>query len=179
VGEGARLVGLGRHRSLVLDRAVAAGRPADLDVVIAHELGHRRHHHAVAGLLRGVAAVALVLVALRAVLAWLGVDPAAPASLPALWLGVALAAVPTRLALSAAARHEERGADRFAASLVPGGSRQVADHLRRHLLSTGADLRPGRWDRLVGSHPAPSSRLDALGPAIVARPVAPAPERAR
>ena len=124
-------------------------------------------------------AVALVLVVLHSVLAWLGIDPAAPASMPALWLGLVLAAVPTRLALSAAARHDELEADRFAASLVPGGSRQVADHLRRHLLSTGADLRPGRWDRLVGSHPAPGSRLDALGPAVAVPAVAAAPERAR
>jgi hypothetical protein len=92
---------------------------------------------------------------------------------------VALVAVPARLALSAAARRDELGADRFAAALVPGGSRQVADHLRRHLLSTGADLRPGRWDRLVGSHPAPSARLDALAPAVAVPAVAPGPERAR
>lgn len=170
VGEGARLVGLGRRRRLVLDRELAAGRQDDLDVVIAHELGHRRHHDASAGLVRGVVAVAVVLVAVRAVLGWSGVDPADPSSFPALWLGVALAAVPARLVSSAAARRDELGADRVAAELVPGGSEQVADHLRRHLLGTGADLRPGRWDRLVGSHPAPMARLDALVPAIAVAP---------
>ena len=169
-GEGARLVGLGRHRRVILDWGVANGDPADLEVVVAHELGHWRHGHGAAALARTVVAAGLVLVALQALLRLVGVDPGAPESLPAVWLGAALLALPARLALSAASRRDELQADRFAAAILPGGTGRVANHLHRHLLRTGADLRPGRWDRLAGGHPPPAERLQALTPA--ARPPA-------
>ena len=183
-GEGARLVGLGHHRLSLRARStgpVAAGmiRPTSHAPCSTHELGDPATSGvATAGhgagparaLLRTVVAAGLVLVALQALLRLVGVDPGAPESLPAVWLGAALLAVPARLALSAASRRDELQADRFAAVILPGGAGRVANHLHRHLLHTGADIRPGRWDRLAGGHPPPAERLQSLTPA--ARPPA-------
>jgi STE24 endopeptidase len=159
-GEGAQLVGIGRGRRLILERSVATGDPADLDVVVAHELGHWRLHHNRAALARLAVMTGPLLGGLWLVARWANLDPGDPGSLPLLFLVAGLLAVPVRLVSARASRREEGRADAYAAVIV--GPATVAEHLRRHVLEVGADLAPGRWDRLFGGHPPPATRLDAL-----------------
>jgi STE24 endopeptidase len=116
----AALVGVGRTRRIVLfDTLVAGFPPAEIESVLAHELGHHVHGHIARGL---VAQGALTLVtfalmdgALRAGVSLWGLrGPADPAGLP--WfalvgLGLGLIAMPLGNAFS---RWMERQADDFA-----------------------------------------------------------------
>ena len=68
----AYFIGFGNTRRIVLfDTLIAGSTPEEIEAVIAHELGHYRHHHILFGLLRG-AAIAL---AVLAAFGWLSRQP--------------------------------------------------------------------------------------------------------
>jgi Zn-dependent protease with chaperone function len=158
--EGAHLAGVGPTRRLVVAAALVDGPPGDLDVVVAHELGHWRLGHDRQGLRDGALIAALVVTFTWLIGRWSGTDLGEPASLP-LWL-VCLAGFGLLGDLVSArrSRRQELEADRFAAALV--GWPEVVDQLRRHHQAVDADLQPGRWARLRSSHPAAAQRLASL-----------------
>jgi STE24 endopeptidase len=154
--------GMGRTRRVVLfDTLLEATDPAALQVVVAHELGHRRDRHVTKLTLLAMAGAALTVAVIWAVL---GTRVAQPRTLPeALLLVLALevVAVPAGSWLS---RRWERAADRCSLDLTeePDAFARVHRELARRNLS---DLDPPRLAYvLLFSHPTPPERL-ALGDA--------------
>jgi STE24 endopeptidase len=149
--------GLGRTRRLVLfDTLLAAAGAAEVRVVVAHELGHRRDRHVAKLTVLGMAGAAAAVAVLWAVL---GTRVASPRELPAallLVLGLELAAMPAGAALS---RRWERAADRCSLELTRDLGAFERAHValaRRNL----ADLAPPRLVYLLlFSHPTPPERL--------------------
>src|SRR5581483_7521193 len=152
--------GIGRTRRVVLfDTLLAATDPAAVQVVVAHELGHRRERH-VAKLT--VLAMAGAVAAVAVLWALLGTRIGRPRTLPealVLLVGLELLALP---ALSWLSRRFERVADRCSLDLTESPSAFARAHVelaRRNL----TDLEPPRLVYLLlSSHPTPPERL-ALG----------------
>jgi STE24 endopeptidase len=157
--------GLGRTRRVVLYDTLlqTAGEP-QIEVIVAHELGHRRERHVAKGTLL---AMVLVVVAVVAVWAVLGSRVASPDELPAALLVLAVLELVGLAPGSALSRRWERVADSFSLDLTRdvGAFETVHLELARANL---ADLEPPRLAYvLLFSHPTPPERL-ALGRAWVA-----------
>lgn len=152
--------GLGSTRRVVLfDTLLARSQPRELELVLAHELGHRRFRHpAKATALGMLGAVAVVLV-LWAVLD----DPGDPTVGPLVLLVVSLlelAGLPFQTGLS---RRWERQADRFSLELTRDRDSFVGVH-RALAEANLADLDPPRWlYRLIFTHPTPPERIASAG----------------
>jgi STE24 endopeptidase len=150
--------GLGRTRRVVLwDTLLERGAEPELNVVVAHELGHRRFRHVAWGtLLAMTGAVGSVLV-LWALVA----DPGDPSIVPLavfLFTALELASIPFGAALS---RRFERTADRFSLELTddPESYERLHVELARENL---ADLDPPRaFQVALHSHPTPPERIAA------------------
>jgi STE24 endopeptidase len=151
--------GIGRTRRVVLfDTLLQAADPAAVQVVVAHELGHRRHGH-VAKLT--VLAMAGAVVAVALLWAVLGTRVREPRRLPEallLLFALELLALPAGAWLS---RRFERAADRCSLELTEEPSAFVRMHValaRRNL----SDLDPPLLVYLLlFSHPTAPERLAA------------------
>ena len=136
----------------------AAGAP-EIELIVAHELGHRRDRHVVKGTVLGMAAVAVGVLVLWAIL---GTRVASPRELPVALLvsaGLQLAGLAPTAWLS---RSWERAADLCSLELTRDLDAFEKAHveLARKNLS---DLEPPRLAYvLLFSHPTPPERL-ALG----------------
>ena len=150
--------GVGPTRRLVLyDTLLAKADAAEVELVVAHELGHRRARHVAKG-----TALAAAGAALKTLVIWVAVDnPGDPASVPVIMLlgfALELVALPWQTALS---RQWEREADRASLDLTgrPDVFRTAHIRLAEANLS---DLNPPRWlYRLLFTHPTPPERLAA------------------
>jgi STE24 endopeptidase len=148
--------GIGRTRRVVLfDTLLEEASRPELEVVVAHELGHRRHGDVAKGtLLATLSAAGAVLVA------W-PLDPT-PRRIPLLllvWGLLELASLPLTAAFS---RRLERRADRFAIELTrdPGAFEAAFRRLARANL---ADLDPPRLVyTFIFTHPTPAERIAAV-----------------
>lgn len=161
--------GLGRTRRVVLwDTLLERGRRAELGLVVAHELGHRRLRHVALGTLLGMAGAAASVLALWLVLEWdglrdaLGVSGAGdPEVVPfaiAFITALDLAGVPFWTAMS---RRFERSADRFSLELTRDPAAYEAVH-RGLALANLADLDPPRLYYLaLHGHPTATERIAA------------------
>ena len=152
--------GIGRTRRVVLfDTLLQAADPAAVQVVVAHELGHRRDRHVAKLTLLAMAGAAVAVAVLWAAL---GTRVAQPRTLPEVLLvllALELAALPAGAWLS---RRWERDADRCSLDLTeePAAFARAHGELARRNLS---DLEPPRVVYfLLFSHPTPPERL-ALG----------------
>lgn len=161
----AALAGLGStRRILVSDTMLADYSDDEIEVVLAHELGHHIHHD----IWRGIALESVLIllglavtdVVLRGVGPRVGVwSPVDLAGMPLLALtagAVSLALTPAALALS---RRHERGADRFALQLTANPAAFISA-MRRLGAQNLAEERPSRlvqW--LFHSHPPLEERL--------------------
>ena len=149
--------GIGRTRRVVLfDTLLDAADPAAVEVVVAHELGHRRDRHVAKLTLLAMAGAAAGVAILWAVL---GTRVGQPRTLPEaslLLLGLELGALPAGAWLS---RRWERAADRCSLDLTEDPAAFARAHLglaRRNL----SDLEPPRVVyALLFSHPTPPERL--------------------
>ncbi len=152
--------GIGATRRVVLyDTLVREVPQRELEVVVAHELGHRRAGHVAKGTVLAMLGAALGTLVIWALLP----DPQDPAVAPLILLISAvleLAALPFEAALS---RRWERVADRFSLDLT--GDRDAFRALHRKLAITNlGDLYPPRWlYLLIFSHPTAPERLAAAG----------------
>jgi len=152
--------GLGRTRRVVLfDTLVEAADEGELELVVAHELGHRRERHVAKITAGGMAAAAAWIVILWALL---GARAASPSELPLVLLvsyGLALLASAPASALM---RRWERVADRFSLELtrdLPAYERTHVQLARKNL----GDLAPPRLAYfMLFTHPTAPERL-ALG----------------
>jgi STE24 endopeptidase len=147
--------GIGSTRRVVLfDTLLGEAARPELDVVVAHELGHRRHGDVAKGtLLAMLSAAGAVLVA------W-PLDPT-PRRIPLLllvWGLLELASLPFTAAFS---RRLERGADRFALELTHDPDAFEAA-FRRIARANLADLDPPRLVyTFMFTHPTPAERIAA------------------
>jgi STE24 endopeptidase len=149
--------GIGRTRRVVLfDTLLEAADATAVQVVVAHELGHRRDRHVAKLVLLSMAGACAAVALLWAVL---GTRIAQPRTLPEallLLVGLELAALPAGSWLS---RRFERTADRFSLDLTeePEAYARAHSELARRNLS---DLEPPRLVYvLLFSHPTPPERL--------------------
>ena len=161
--------GLGRTRRVVLfDTLLDRSASDEVELVVAHELAHRRAGHVAKGTALAMAGTALGVLALGAMLRWDALLDAARASGPGdprvvplvLLLGtlLELPAVPVLAALS---RRFEREADRGSLDLTGDVGSFERAH-RRLALSNLSDLDPPRAVYLlVFSHPTAPERIAA------------------
>ena len=161
----AALTGLGTtRRILVSDTMLADYSDDEIEVVLAHELGHHVHHDIWRGIAVESALILLGFAVTDVVLRWVGpglgvTSPADLAGMPLLVLTagtVSLGLTPAALALS---RRHERRADRFALQLTANPSAFISA-MRRLGAQNLAEERPSRlvqW--LFHSHPPLEERL--------------------
>jgi STE24 endopeptidase len=159
--------GLGKTRRVVLwDTLLADGDEAQLKLVVAHELGHRRYRHVARGTAIGMASVAAFVLLLWLLIQWDALLDAIDASGPGdprvlafvLFLGLVLnlAFQPLALALS---RRWERDCDRFSLELT--GDPEAYERTHRLLaIQNLGDLEPPKAAYLFFfSHPTARERL--------------------
>jgi STE24 endopeptidase len=156
--------GIGRTRRVVVfDTLLEAADPVEVEVVVAHELGHRRSGHAVKLTALAMAGAAGAIAVLWAVLGTRVADPRTLPEALLLLLALELAALAPGAWLS---RRFERAADRCSLDLTEEPAAFARAHLelaRRNL----SDLEPPRLVYLLlFSHPTAPERL-ALGRAWV------------
>lgn len=157
--------GLGSTRRVVLyDTLLREADEREIELILAHELGHRRERHVLKGTVLGMAGVVVAVVAVWAVL---GAKVASPDELPAALLVLAVLELLGLAPGSWLSRRWERVADRFSLDLTHDLESFERTHLelaRKNL----ADLEPPRAAYvLLFSHPTPPERL-ALGRAWAA-----------
>jgi STE24 endopeptidase len=161
----AAVVGLGRTRRIILFDTLATGfREAEVEAVLAHELGHHVHGDLRRGLVvQGVLTLAPFCVASALLEAgmrpWALTSPADPAGLP--WLGLVFMLVgAVQLPLTNAfSRWIERQADDFALALTRDPAAFVGAMERLGSLNL-AERRPHRLkELLLYSHPALDRRI--------------------
>jgi STE24 endopeptidase len=152
--------GLGGTRRVVLfDTLLAATDSGAVQVVVAHELGHRRERHVAKLTVLAMVGAAGAVAVLWAVLGTRVADPQTLPEALLLLMALELAALPAGSWLS---RRFERAADRSSLDLTrdpDAFARAHAELARRNL----SDLQPPRVAYgLLFSHPTPPERL-ALG----------------
>lgn len=161
----AYVTGFGRTRRIVLyDTLLERSSPEEVEVVLAHEIGHRKYHHiwkgvglSILGLFLGLGIAALVLRwgAARDLLA----HPADPAGLALLALTLFVLSLLTLPLQNAVSRHFERQAD--LAALELSGNREAYVKVEVDLARSNlADILPPRWAvLLLYTHPPVLERI--------------------
>jgi STE24 endopeptidase len=163
----AALAGLGRTRRILLSDTLLAGHPDDeVEVILAHELGHQVHHDLWWGIALQTVIVTLgfyvasrVLAVLGPRLGWTGA--ADVAGLPVLLLAAGLLSLLLLPVVNAASRRMERAADRFAFELT-GNASAFAAAMQRLGAQNLAEEDPSRLARwLFYTHPPVAERIAA------------------
>ena len=163
-GANAALMGLGNTRRIVLtDTLFGRYSSEEIEVILAHELGHQVHHH-IPKLIAVQSAVILVSFYLAGLaLGWavprLGYRSIADAAaFPLLALALAVFALLVGPLLSAYSRRLERNADSFALALSrnPTAFVQMMTKLTDQNLS---ESQPSRWMKLFADHPSYLERV--------------------
>jgi Zn-dependent protease with chaperone function len=161
--------GLGPTRRLVLFDTLLADVPkAELRGVVAHELGHRRYRHVLAGTALGMAGAAAAVLVVWGLLSWEGLlaaagadGPGDPRVVPLILLAFSLLELGALPFGSWLSRRWERAADRFAIQLTGDGAALEQMH-RRLALANLADLDPPPLVyALLFTHPTPPERIAA------------------
>jgi STE24 endopeptidase len=159
--------GFGRTRRIVAyDTLLTTAEPREVELVVAHELGHVVHRDVARGTLLGALGAGLGVCVLAAVVTWrplldaAGVDRFAdPRSA---WLLAAVAALGGALlgpAGRALSRRVERRADLHALHLT-GAPEEFVAMQRRLTVANVADPDPPRLlHLLLSTHPAPAARI--------------------
>jgi STE24 endopeptidase len=148
--------GLGSTRRVVLfDTLLETASRVELEAVVAHELGHRRHRDVAKGTLLAMAGAVLAVL-----VAW-PLDPT-PRRIPVLLLAWGLLELASLPFFSAFSRRLERRADRFAIAVTGDhtGLRSAFENLARSNLS---DVDPPKLAYFfLFSHPTPAERIAAM-----------------
>ena len=155
----AYVTGLARTRRLVVsDTLLAEASPAEIHVVVAHELGHRKMRHVLLGTLLSLVGV---IVSTGVVWATLGTAVADAHRLPLLLLIALALTLATGPAANALSRRWEHKADRFALELT--GDRAAYEQTFRRLAASNlSDLDPPKLVYLLlFTHPTTPQRLAA------------------
>ena len=167
--QNAYVSGLGSTKRVVLyDTLLERSTPRQIDLVVAHELGHVAHQDVLKGTILGSIGAALAVLAIWRLLAWgalrdwIGASGASdPRVIPFLAFALAAASLLTMPIANAYSRHVEAAADRAALDSTrdPDTAVQVEVSLARSNLS---DLQPNAVIRTVFyTHPATLERIQA------------------
>lgn len=166
--------GLGSTRRVVLyDTLLERASLEELEIVIAHELGHRRYRHVAQETLLGMSGTAALVVALWALWRWEGLSaavgatgPGDPRAVPFLLLLSAVVGLVTAPFQSALSRRWELQCDRFALEQV--GDLGAFESAFAVLAEANlADPRPPRLLYLwFFTHPTVPERLEAARRAV-------------
>ena len=144
----AYVTGLGHTKRVVLyDTLLERFDPAQVELVVAHELGHVKHRDLARGML-WVAIVAppgmyVVMLLTRRWSARAGAAPGAPGSLPALALALAVVSFGLTVVSNQLSRAVENRADAYSLELT-GEPREFIELERRLALANVADPDPPR-----------------------------------
>jgi STE24 endopeptidase len=162
--------GIGSSKRVVLyDNLIEEADRAELEAVVAHELGHVAHDDVRRGILFVVivAPLGMLTVALagRALARRSGSQPGTPAALPAYALALTIVAFALGLAGNQLSRSIERSADAFELELT-GDPQALIDLQRRITINNLGDPDPqSPLDRLLRTHP---SAVERIGAALAA-----------
>jgi STE24 endopeptidase len=167
--ENAYVSGLGSTKRVVLyDTLLERSTPREVDLVVAHEIGHVKHNDILKGALLGSAGVIVGVAVIwwllrgRRLLGFIGArDHADPAVLPFLAFFLAVATLVTLPLQNLVSRHIEAAADH--AALVATNDAQGAVQLEVDLARADlADLRPNAFIKDVFfTHPSTMERIQA------------------
>ena len=165
------LCGMGPTRRVLLSDTLLSAYPEpEIEVVLAHEVGHHRLHHLGISLVVGAAAMAaacfLVDAAVRVLVDGGPFFDLAPigrlsslAALPVIGLGLALANLALLPATNGLSRFLEQQADRFALEKTQNPGAFIGA-MRRLAEQNLAELQPPRWvEWLLYDHPPIAKRL--------------------
>jgi STE24 endopeptidase len=161
----AYVTGFGRTKRIVLyDTLLKRSSPDEVEVVLAHEIGHRIHHHIWKGVGLSILALFLGLGMAGLVLRWetargLLAHPADPAGLPVLVLTLLVLSLMTLPLRNVVSRHFERQAD--LAALQLSGNREAYIKVEVDLARSNlSDITPPRWAVLfLYTHPPVLERI--------------------
>jgi len=163
----AALVGMGRSRRILLsDTLLTQYTDDEIEVILAHELGHHAHRDIQSGLLLEALLVTTSFAAAATALhtLWRGLrleSPGDVAGLPLLLLVAGLVSLLTTPALNALSRRNEHRADRFALTMTERPEAFVSA-MRRLAAQNLAEERPSAttlW--LFHTHPPFEQRIQA------------------
>ena len=171
----AALVGAGATRRILLsDTLLASYSDDEIEVVMAHEMGHHVHRHMLKAsaveLILLLAGFRLAAAALDASWRWLGLaSPADPAGMPLVVLAVGSVLVAATPVVNAWSRAHERKADQFAletasepAAFIQAVRRMSAQNLAEDRPSSAAFLffhtHPTAEERVASAHEVLKSR---------------------
>jgi STE24 endopeptidase len=155
--QNAYVSGIGRTRRIVVWDTLLEAPEQEIELVVAHELGHRHHRHVAILTALAMAAVVVYVVLLRLVRPH--PEPHDAALVLLLAGALEFVALPFASALS---RRFERAADRFSLTAMAEKDAYIQVH-RRLALTNLADLDPPKLPYLlVFSHPTPPERLSAV-----------------
>ncbi|MFE2175335.1 M48 family metalloprotease [Kitasatospora sp. NPDC059462] len=161
--------GLGATRRIVAyDTLLSTADPREVELVVAHELGHVKHRDVLTGTVLGAVGAAVVVALLGllagrdALLSAAGAtDAADPRSMALLAAGAALLGALSGPVQCAVSRVVETRADRHALELT-GDAEQFVAMQRRLALTNVSDVDPPRWlELLFATHPSATRRIAA------------------
>jgi len=158
----AYVTGLGPTKRVVLyDTLLDRYNRDEIRLVVAHELGHVRHHDVPRSVVYAAIVAPAAAFAVQR-LSWeLYPERGTPATLPALALAATLVTGPVGVVGNRLSRAIERRADHFALELA-GVPDAFVSFERTIALQNVADLDPPRWvSRLLASHPPTAERIGA------------------
>ena len=158
--------GLGSTKRVVLyDNLLTGAARAELNSVVAHELGHVAHSDLPRGLLYIALVAPLGLLFTRELATALarrgGADPASPAALPAYLLAFSLAALMLNVPGNQLSRQVEADADAFALELTDDPRALVDLQLRLARANLGDPDPPAIATALLATHPPTIDRIGA------------------
>ena len=172
-GANAYVAGLGHTKRVVLyDNLLRDFTPAEVRLVVAHELGHVRHRDVPHGLLYLAIVAPFGMLAVARLSERLGGRDTlgTPAALPAVLLAVALVAPAITSISNQLSRAVERRADAYALELTSEPRTQIAFQ-RRIAVKNVSDPDPPAWVTfLLGTHPPTIERIGQAEAAARASP---------
>ncbi|GAA4868539.1 M48 family metalloprotease [Kitasatospora terrestris] len=161
--------GFGATRRIVAyDTLLSTAEPREVELVVAHELGHVKHRDVLTGTVLGALGAAVAVVVLGLLTAWQplldaagATDAADPRSLPLLAACAALIGAASGPAQAAVSRRIEARADRHALELT-GDPGQFIAMQRRLAVANVSDVDPPRpLQLLFATHPSAVQRIAA------------------
>jgi STE24 endopeptidase len=179
----AYFTGFGATRRIVLyDTLLENHTPAEIEVILAHEIGHWQHRHIAIGLTLGSVALLIGLYLLSCVLRWainrrpfMLHSPADPAGLPLILLLAFAGSLLTQPVENAISRHFERQADWTALELTRqpevfiAAERQLARDNKSNLVPNPLAVfwfatHPPAWERIDMAREWEQKHSSVLGP---------------
>ena len=160
----AYVTGLGHTKRVVLfDTLLERFPPGQVDLVVAHELGHVKQRDLARGML-WVAIVAppgmyVVMLLTRRWSARAGAEPGAPGSLPALALAIAVVAFGLNVVSNQLSRAVESRADAYSLELTDKPRDFIALERRLALANVADPDPPAVYRLLFGTHPSTVERI--------------------